>query len=350
MCADRVAEFKVGISGDDADIRSLLTGLRAQFKSVVSDIEATTSKIKLFEGLETKTKASSDALAAATSNAKKLADELDKIKASGGKATDDLTNGLRAASKEVATTTREFDRNVASLVKLQTTLARAGIDTGNLAAAQTKLAAASVIAANAAAVQQSKQALGLVTLRDMKPAIDQLHIAYNTLAASGKLSATELAAAHNQLRAKVGELNAQVTTLGTTTKSTGKVFGDAFSFAYAKILGLVAVVGTLTAAYANVDKVSRDYNDSVAKLGTITNLSRAELAQLGKDVQVVAATIGTDLQQSMTALFELLRTGVPKENAIEAVKITAEAAKLAMVDMNTAATVSGQLVSGNQYR
>jgi len=148
---DRVARFEIGIGGDDADVRSILAGLKAQFRSAVADLEATANKVKLFEGLQDKTKAAADALAEATNKAAALAVELEKVQKSGGKGVDEFTKSLKEANKEVAIAQREFNKSVDSISKLQSQLSRAGVDTKNLAAEQTRLAAASRAASDAAA-------------------------------------------------------------------------------------------------------------------------------------------------------------------------------------------------------
>ena len=295
MVTERSSSFVIGVSGDDSDIESFLAGLRTKFKSATADIEATTRKVVLFEGLEQKVKASGEALLSASANAKILAAELDKVQAAGGKATPELIAGLKSANAEVSKATTEYNRNVDALSKLQTTLSRAGVDTSNLARAQLALAESSRVATAAAADQAAKQVLGLKTLQDIAPQLTKLNAAYATLRDSGTLSVKELGAAQVALQAKLKETNASITAVSGGFRDAAT---SAITFArtsYAQIVGIGLALGAAAAAFGKVTDASHEYRQGLAEVGTVTNLTKTQLDELGVGARQLAASIGFEL-------------------------------------------------------
>ena len=346
MGGDRVASFTIGVGGDDADIRSILSGLKSQFKSAVADLEATAGKVKLFEGLQDKTKAAADALADATKKAAALADELDKIQKSGGKGTDELTKSLKAANAEVAIATRQFNATVDSVTKLQTQLSRAGVDTKNLAAEQTRLAAASRAAADAAANQAAQQLLGLKTLKDVTPEIQRLHAAYNTLSVSGTLSVKELAVAQQQLKDRVVELRGQVTGTADAAKSGGVDLAGFFQNSLAPALGLTISIGTLVAGLQSAIAAGKAMKQATAEVGAVSNLTGDQLRTLELGARDLAGRIGTDVVESLRALKEIVRsTGAGPDDALRILSASAETAKASVTDLGVVAKVGADLIS-----
>lgn len=341
---ERVAEFKISVSGDDVDIKSFLSSLRSDFKSAIADIEATAKRVTLFEGLEQKTKASADALTVAKESAAKLREELDKVEKSGGKASDELIKGQKSAQKEVEATTREYNRNVDALTKMQAQLTNAGVDTGNLAKEQIRLAEAQRQATIAATNQAAQQLLGLRTLRDTTPEVQRLHAAYNTLAASGTLSVKELAVAQTLLHEKVAEARAGVSSLTQDAVKGGPDLVRFFTGSLLPALGLTAGIAGLVAGFKAVVEAASEFELNLTRIGTVTNVSTEQLGALGEQAKAVARDVGIGTTDALKGLYELLRSGVPQENAIDVLRISATAAKAAVETLDVGVKASTALI------
>lgn len=344
--ADRVASFTIGFGADDVDIRSALANLKREFQSTAQAIEATTRKVDLFSGLEDKVKASADAMADAVANAKKLQDQLDAVQKSGGKASDDLTKGLRAANEQAVVATREFNRNVDAISKLQAQLSRAGVDTKNLATEQQRLAAQSRAVADAAAEQASKQLLGLKTLKDVTPEIQRLNAAYNTLASSGTLSAKELAVAQQQLRDRVAETKAGITELGRGAREGGNNLLQFFTGSLAPALGLTLSIKMLIDGINEAVAASRALRQAGAEIGAATSLSSEQIAELRAGAERLSDTIGIGVVDAMKALQEIVRsTGFSTGDALAVLRDSAISAKGSFTELGTVTSVSADLIS-----
>lgn len=343
---DRVSKFVLTFDGEAGTIDQVLSSIKGSVRSAVADIEKTAGKVNLFGDLEKKVKASAEAMFDASTNAKILAAELDKVTAAGGKATPELVNGLKAANKEVDKTTAAYNKNVDALTKMQAQLSKAGVDTSNLARAQLKLADATKAAAAAAEQQAAKQALGLKTFADVQPQIAKLQAAFNTLRDSGTLSSREITIAQSALQARIRETHGEVTKLQGGVGGLTSGFGSLLTGAASRFLGLTAIMGTMTAAISASVEAAKELKQGIAEIGTVTNLTQQQLDAMGDGVRVLATTIGFDLQAGLKALFDLIRSGVPADNALKVLEISAVAAKAALTDIGTGAKASALLIDG----
>jgi Phage-related minor tail protein len=343
---DRVSRLVLTFDGEAGSIDAVLSGIKGSVRSAVADIERTAGKVSAFGDLEKKVKASAEAMFDASTNAKILAAELDKVTAAGGKATPELVNGLKAANKEVDKTTAAYNKNVDALSKMQAQLVKAGVDTSNLARAQLQLAEASKKATAAAEQQAAKQALGLKTLADIQPQIQKLQAAYTTLRDSGTLSSREIGIAQSALQARLRETYGEVTKLQGGVGGLSSGFGSLLTGAASRFLGLTAIIGTMTAALVASAEAAKGLKQGLAEIGAVTNLTQEQLDALGDGVRTLATTIGFDLQSGLKALFDLIRSGVPVDNALAVLEVSATAAKAALTDIGTGAKASALLIDG----
>lgn len=335
MGGERTTTFSVAVAGDDSDIRGFLSGLRSQFASTVASIEATAGKIKLFEGLEERTRAAADAMQKATATAAKLAEQLETVKKTGGKASDDLVIGLKSAQQEVAKTTAEYNRSVDALSKLQGTLTRAGVDTRNLANEQTRLAEAARQAAAAMVEQNAKAALGLKTLKDIQPQINQLNAAFLSLRDGGKLSFGELSTAQAKLQQQVAALRAE----------TGGL-GQAFADIRGRAIAFVAAIAGITAGVVSSAANFRAFAQEVAAVDSIADAAKTKIDQLAAGVRDLARTMGVDAVQSAKALYEIISSGIPANNALTVLEQATKASIAGITDVATAAKVGVAVLNG----
>jgi TP901 family phage tail tape measure protein len=334
--SDRVSRFVIEFGGeDDASIRSVISAIKGQFRSAVTEIEASTKNIKLFESLEGNVQKTSAALAVAKKDVDGLKASIALLKGAGAGSTDALEKGLRSAQTELKAATREFDKSVTALTKVENALTRAGVDTANLAAEQVRLAEAAR-QANAVLVEQSTKALlGFKGLKDIQPQINQLNAAFLALRDSGKLSFGELSVAQARLQQQIGLLRAETGGLGQAfTNIRGSIIAFAAAFA--------GVTAGITQSAANF----REFAQQVAALDSIADTSKANIDKLAGGVRALAKALGVDAVESTKALYEIISSGIPQENALTVLEQATKAAIAGLTDVKTAASVGVAVLNG----
>lgn len=333
---DRVSSFTITFDGEAGTVNSVLANLKSQLKSDVADIQATASRIELFKNADQNLNALRDASLSARQRVVELGQAIANIQANGGKVPEDLAKSMALAEKAATSTSKAYNAQAVQVDKLRASLSAAGVDLKNLTAEQQRLATAADVAA-------AKQALQFKTLKDVQPQVDRLKAAFQTLATSGKLSATETIIAQQQLAVSIKNVTSQVTQLGSVSKSV-----DLFGFLKNSILpalGFVGVIASVGTAFKAAIEASSEYRNSLGELGALTNLTDDDLDKLGSRIREVARDLGFDLTEALTGVQELLRSGVPKENVIDVLRVSAEAARAAFTDLGSGVKASRVLLS-----
>lgn len=341
MGTDNRAEFILSFEGDAGGISTIMNAFKRSLKGDVAEIEQITANVQLFKGLKGDLETASAAVAATNTQLEKLKDLASNADVPIGK---EMIKSLRDAEKAANAATREFEKQTAAVDKMAKTLTAAGVNTKSLATEETRLALALRQAQDAETQRQAKQQLGLKTLSDVRVEVQKLYAAYNTLSASGTLSVKEVAAAQQQLQSKVAELRAGITGVGAAAKAGG---GDLIAFfrnSLLPALGITATLAGLTSALKDAVEQAKQFNQGVAEIGTVTNLSKEQLAALGAGARRLATDIGIDVNAALKGLFDLIRSGVPAENAIDVLRVSAEAAKAALTDVATGVKAANVLI------
>lgn len=339
--ANRVAEYLIAFGADASDIDKVLVGVKTSVERSVADIKRTTDRLELFGTLSDNIPKVQAALDSAKAKVAQLKAEIDKVD---GKAPKQLTDALKDAEKQVVSATRELNNQQRKLAELDTTLKQAGIDTKNLAAEQQRLAQASKAATQAAAEQAAKQTLGLTTMKDTEAQAAKLKTAFDTLRTSGKLSATEIAAAQSQLNTKLAELQGTVTKAGSSFSILGGVKSH--------ILGIVQPVFTVNEAINSligfVNKAvdaNKEFAGGLKQIGIATTATKEQLGQLGEGARALSVELGLNLSEALKGVKELVRGGIPPDNAISALRDAAVASKAALTDLGTGVQAVSVLTS-----
>jgi len=341
MAADRTSSFVLTFDGEAGTLNSVLAAFKAQMKSDVAELESITGKVKLFEGLQQQLTTANTAFDASKAKVDEIAAS---ININLGGATKELQTQLAAATKEMNNAGREAANTQSRVDKLAAQLKAAGVNTSQLASEEVRLAAA-LQAANAAATNQAaQQTLGLKTLKDIQPAINQLNAAYNTLSVSGTLSTKELALAQQQLQSKVTDLRNSVTGVATAARAGTPDFVNFFQRSLLPALGITATLAGVTAGIKEAIAAANSFTQGVAEIGTVTNLSKAQLDSLGQGARDLALELGIDVNGAVKGLFDLIRAGVPPDNALTVLKVAAEAAKAALTDTATGVKAANLLI------
>lgn len=332
--SDRESTFVISFDGKAGDLSSVLDALKKRIRSDVSELEAITGRVELFK----QTKAKADEAAASFFKLRERADELRqaiaRIEGEGGTVGRDLTDALKLTERQVAATSREFNRQSDALGKLDAQLKASGVNTSRLADEEKRLAAATQQAAQAAQVQQARAALGVKSTKETADEVNRLRAAYETLRRSGA-PLEELGQAQRNLLARTAELRA----------GTGGL-GESFVAVRGVALGVAAAIGGVAVAVREAVAAAREYEQSVARIGTVTNLSTEQLGALGNEVRRLGATLGFDVQEGLKAVYDLLRQGVPAGNVLDVLATADGAAKAGITSLGEAAKLAGVLVRG----
>jgi TP901 family phage tail tape measure protein len=324
--ADKISEFVLSLSGDDSDLRNIMSQFKSRLRSDVSDLQAIADKLDLFGQLSDSVPKVKAALDSARESVTALRDEIATIKEAGAEPTKALTDALGQAEAAARTAGAEFKRQTVTLEATRATLIAANVDVGNYGAAQLKMAADVKTATDALTLQNSKDLLGFKGLSDVQPKIDALQKAFETLKASGTLSASEIAAAQDKLNQKTLELQKSVSDSSQGFKVFGVDVTSIFDSVIAKVTSITVIVALLKQGFDAVTKAAEDFANAQARISTVTNATGADLQALGEGVRTVARDVGVSLNDAMNELYAILRTGVPKENAIDVLRLSAEAA------------------------
>ena len=339
--ADRESSFVLKFDGDAGTLSSVLASLKSQLKSDVAELERTTSKVELFKGLQGELATARANFDASKAKVEQLAAT---INVNLGGATKELQAQFAAATKEMAANERQAAKTQKQIERLGGQLKLAGVDTAKLASEEARLAAALRQAQDAATNQAAQQLLGLKTLRDVQPEISRLNAAYNTLRVSGTLSAKEIALAQQQLQVKTAELRNSVTGAAVAARSGAPDLVNFFRNSLLPALGLTASLATVVAGIRATIAASNEFKQAVAEIGTVTNLSKDQLGALGTQARALAVDLGVDINEALKGLFELIRSGVPPENALDVLRISATAAKAALTDVGTGVKATNLLL------
>lgn len=334
MGTDNRAEFILSIEADGSGIGTIFNAFKRQLKSDVAELEAITNKIDLFASLPAKIKASATEVDRLRAGVESLKRTIASVNETGGNI-EGLTVSLKQAERAARDAEKEFAQQIATYRKLRTELQAAGVDTKNLVNEQARLAAALRAAAAAALEQQQKQALGFKTLRDIAPEVQRLTSAYTALRDSGKLSFGEL----SQLQAKYQQ------SLAAVRKEVGSI-GEAFVAVRGSIIAFSVLFAGIGAGIASATKQFREFSTQIAAIDTIADVSKSGLKDLENGVRTLSTSMGVDAVDSAKALYEIIGSGIPTDNAIQVLAISTQAARAGLTDVATAATAGVSVLNG----
>lgn len=332
---DRQSTFKIAFDGDASDLNSVLSALKRSVSSATSELERTTGRVELFKNTEAQAAAAAKKFDDLSARAAEFRQQIAQIEGNGGKVGKELTEALKLTEKQIAATSKEYNRQADALKRLSGQLEKAGVDTARLADEEARLAAATKAAAAAQEQQAARTLLGVRSTQQVQAEVQKLNAAYQLLRKSGTASSDELAAAHRNLAQRVKELDNEHGALGQTLAN-----------ARGQFLAVGAALAGVAAAYSTVVARVDQYEASLARIRTVSTTTDAQLDELGKGVQSLAKSLGFDLQEGLNAVYELLRRGVPKDNVLDVLGKADAIAKVGLTDLGTAAKLAGTLVRG----
>lgn len=312
-----------------------VSGFRKEYVEMVRAVE---KPIRQIDALQ-KTQLTAKKTSAEFFAARRRVDELKLAIQASGQPVKAFDRELVQAERTLARTTREFDLQKAKIREQRAELKAAGVDTRNLAGEQKRLQAelGKQLGGGRAdsGFQAALQSLGVAQSRGTRDAIIEQQRQFELLRKSGKLSATEIALAQNTLRQSISAASRQTAGLtGATLTWQGALAGVRGEL----IAGAAAFGGFALVAGQSFTKFA-DYEQRIAEIGTITDLTGNQLQNLSGDVRRLSLDMGKDAAGSAAALYEILSSGVTTENSIGVLSDSTKAAVAGLTDTKTAATV-----------
>lgn len=344
MAGENRAEFVLALDGDDSALRGIFNAFKRTISEGAAELERTTGNITLFRGLKENLDRARSAVVDATTGLAKLREQVKATQDAGGEVGKDLAKNLRDAERAVASANKEFAKQEAAVAKMAKSLEAAGVNTKSLATEEIRLATAAKQAAAEEANRQAAATLGIKLSKDTTAEIQKQVAAFNTLKASGAVTTQDLANAQKALAKNVGA--------ATQALQTGKASADNFASgltsglasALLPLASVTAAVGALVSTFKSAIEVQREFKQGLAEIGTVTTLTKGELDALGEGARQIAVDVGIGVNDALKGLFDLIRSGVPKDNALEVLRVSAEAAKAALADTADGVKVANLLI------
>lgn len=333
--ADKVSSFLIAFDGQAGDLASILAALKRQVKSDVNELQKTADSIELFKNVQADAQKARAAFLVTKQSLDAVKAAVDGIKAAGGNVGPELAAQLKSAETASRSAEAAFQKQFTTFKNLAGQLKTGGVDLRNLANEEIRLAAAIEQANRAAQLQSGKDLLGLKTLKDVQPQVQALQNAYNQLRASGTLSFTELSAAQARLRQRTAELRTEVAGVGA-----------AFSSARSGLIGFTVAIAGVTAGIFGAAANFRTFAQQVAAIDSIAETTQTEVAKLASGVRQLAITMGVDAVESAKALYEIISSGIPPQNALTVLEQATKAAIAGITDVATAARVGVAVLNG----
>lgn len=332
--ADNESKFTVTFDGTKGSLQKTVNDLKNELRNEAREIERTFSSINLFKNLVDQNKPVIDAVKQTRREFELLKEAVTAIEKAGGTVTKDLTKQLKEAEKAANDAMKEYRAHRDMLLEVRKAMTAVGVDAKNLAAEELRLATAMRDVHKAAQEAGAKGLLGIQTMRDIQPQIQALNTAFKQLAASGKLSMGEIQLAAVQLQRQIQALEE---TTGRTTV-TWQQFRQA-------MLGMVLVLGTVSAALIKTDSDFRAFTKSMAAIETIAGVSKTKMAELSDGVRALSRTMGVDAVESAKALYDIIGSGIPADNALAVLQLSTKAAIAGLTDVTTAAKIGVQTIN-----
>jgi len=295
------------------------------------------NKLQLSE-FASQVQVSSEKINALRASAASLADALKKSE-QGAVGYKTLQDNLRNVEAELKATERAAKSQATQLKALEQELGVSAKDTSKLAAEQLALAKALDTAQRAVATQTARGVLGVVNTDEARAQIKKLQDAYNVLRADGTATLNDLAQAKSRLVAKTIEVNAQQSILTGSMQQLQGAF-----------VAVIGSVGAYALAVSAVTTAASRYEQGLASIASITNLNKVQLDALGQSVLRLAGQIGLDGVEAFRALYSIIGSGIPPENALRVLEASSRAAIAGLTGVENAAQIGVQVLNAYQLQ
>lgn len=316
-------------------------GFRKEFAEMVRVVEKPLRQINSFRDLESTLEKTGRTITTARDAVRTLGDQM----AATATPTRQLQAEYRNSVNQLKQLERQEQSQTAQLGRMRRELQAAGVDTRNLSGEQrrlqTDLAQKLVVGQRDKGIQDAQVNLGIAKFTNTSAEIARLQSDFQLLRSTGKLSATEIAIAQNTLRQSLAASAAQTAQLTGATKTWNASLGDV----QAQIIAGAAAFGGFAMAASQGFSAYADFQQQIAAIGTITDLSDQQLTGLSQSIRGLSRDMGKSASESASAVYDLLGSGVATSDAMNVLEQSTKAAVAGMSDTKTAAGVGVSIIN-----
>lgn len=316
-------------------------GFRKEFAEMVRVVEKPLRQINSFRDLESTLEKTGRTITTARDAVRSLGDQM----AATTTPTRQLQTEYRNSVNQLKQLERQEQSQTAQLGRMRRELQAAGVDTRNLSGEQrrlqTDLAQKLVVGQRDKGIQDAQVNLGIAKFTNTSAEIARLQSDFQLLRSTGKLSATEIAIAQNTLRQSLAASAAQTAQLTGATKTWNASLGDV----QAQIIAGAAAFGGFAMAASQGFSAYADFQQQIAAIGTITDLSDQQLTGLSQSIRGLSRDMGKSASESASAVYDLLGSGVATSDAMNVLEQSTKAAVAGLTDTKTAAGVGVSIIN-----
>lgn len=336
-----MSEVELKISANLGDALKGVSGFRQAYAEMVREVERPLRKVgTLLELQESAKKTSAEFFAT-----KRRIDDLKKAIASAGQSAPVFERELAKVERTSALLRGQLEKQNGKLKEHRAELRAAGVDTRNLASEQQRLQSELAKRLESGGADASMQAalrnLGVDQFRSTRTGIAELQQQFQLLKASGTASTTEIALAQQTLRSRIAEASRQTQGLKGATDD----WRNSLARTREEIIAGAAAFGGFALIAGNSFSKFADYEQQIAAIDTITELTDGQLKGMSESVKELSLQMGVNATASAKALYDILGSGGTNENAMDILALSTKAAIAGMTDTKTAAQVGMSMLN-----
>lgn len=334
-------EVELKLTADTGAAERGIRGFSRTYGDMVRELKRPLGQIDAFKTTQDNAKKAAEAYFAA----KRQVSSLKEAIAAAGQPVKQLDRELAKAEQTLNRTTRAFDLQRERVRQQRRELQAAGVDTRNLAGEQARLrremSAAMGRGDRTSAIESARSNLGLAAYSEAQSKVAGLQRDLQLLQSTGKLSAAELAIVGQTMSSALGSARGD-TLRGVEANRTWLASLQA-------VRGELLVGGIAFGTFAMAGKRSFDqfasFEQRIAEIGTITNLSDGEMSKLAESVRRVSRNMGEAASGGAAALYDILSAGVSPDQSINVLEQSARAAGAGLTDTKTAAALGLSVIN-----
>ncbi|WP_311969348.1 phage tail tape measure protein [Pseudomonas baltica] len=316
-------------------------GFRKEYAEMVRAVEKPLRQINSFRELESTLEKTGRGITTARDAVRALGDQM----AATISPTRQLQSEYRDSVNQLKVLERQEQSQTTQLGRMRKELQAAGVDTRNLSGEQRRLQSdlsqKLVVGQRDKGIQDAQVNLGIAKFSSTSAEIARLQSDFQLLRSTGKLSGTEIAIAQNTLRQSLAAASAQTAELTGATK----IWNTSLSDVRGQILAGAVAFGGFALAASKGFSTYADFEQQIAAIGTITDLSDKQLSGLSQGIRGLSLDMGKSAKESASAVYDLLGSGVATADAMKVLEQSTKAAVAGMSDTKTAAGVGVSIIN-----
>lgn len=336
-------EVELKLTADTRDAERGVGRFSRTYSDLVKEITRPLGRVNAFRQLEASLEQAGQKSKTARERVRELGNELARTETPSRQ----LTASYREAVRELKSLESAERSQTAQLTAMRRELKGAGIDTRNLTKEQDRLQKELNQklgrSERAGALEAARNNLGLAAYGEAQTKVAGLQRDLQLLQSTGKLSAAELAIVGGTINTAMSNARSQVqqnvAANASWTQSLSEVRGELLAGGIA--FGAIALAGK-----RSFDQFS-GFEQRMAEIGTITELSDMQMSELAVSVRRVSREMGEAASGGAGALYDIISAGVDAGDSVTVLELAGKAAVAGLTDTKTAAGIG--LAAINAY-